>query len=267
MGMPASPVGLDIVCITAEIRRFQSNTFNLKLHTSDNYIVLPSSNTFLHKYLRYQDDTKAIASSEEIEDLRNIVLNIGTLFPQRIPINIDLFHNFGTFLDVAFLRKLSTNKIELFPKKKISSPLTFINAKSMSPNRFKFGTLYSELVRTRRICSQKHFIPIFDNLLLREFNAMGYNSISKKMKKFIKLIQERFDENMFRLPAAPSEKRTVYGSTSILDKSSGSHRVVRKLIKDSLGKIDATLPSLISSTKLKCLIYSKRIYLKKMNMK
>ena len=206
MGMPASPVGLDIVCISSELKRFQIDTFNVKTPFCLTPWCLPSNNNHILSYLRYQDDSKVVACSPKPEDLKNIVLNFGCLFPPQIPMNIALFHIYGSFLDVVFLRKLSSNKIETFPKKKLMFPVTFINSKSMTPNCFKFGTLYSKLLRIRRLCSQTNYVSIFDELLKNEFISVGYKSLSKKIKKYTSLIKERFDENLQKI-ASPSKNQ------------------------------------------------------------
>ena len=264
MGMPASPAGLDIVGLSSEVKRFQTKQFKFTELPSNLKSTLNCSLEKLVNYTRYQDDTNIVASSTEPEDLKNLTLNIGTLFSQRIPVNIDLFHIYGSFLDVVFLRKLSSGKIETFPKKKLTSPVTFIHSKSMSPTKHKYSTIFSELVRIRRICSKPSFIPFFDHLLAREFRSLGYTSIEKKIKKLIEEIRCKFDEKMFKIPAEKPYKRIVYGSTVVLDSVSNSHNIVRDILKSSLAEIDVTLPMKIPSKKLKTILHTKNRYLAKM---
>ena len=127
--------------------------------------------------MRYQDDTKAIAASTNVEDLKSFILIIGSMFPSHIPINIDCFHIYGSFLDVTFLRCLSDNSISTLVKKKFTSPSTILPSQSMTPSRIKYTTLLSELLRIRGICSKEIFISIFDELLAKEFKTKGYPTI------------------------------------------------------------------------------------------
>ena len=181
-----------------------------------------------------------------------------------ILINIDLFHIFGSFLDVTFLRKLSVEKIETLVKKKFTCPITVVNSSSMTPNRSKYCTLYSELLRIRRISSKKEFIALYDRLLSREFYTQGYLSVDSKIKFYIEQIDKNFDVNFVKIPKETKKSLVVYGAVSIFDSVTNSHRIVRKILRDSLTIFDANMPTLIPSNKLKMILHTKKRYLLKM---
>ena len=250
MGMKASPLGLDIVGLASEVRQFLSRAHDATLLKSN--------------YLRYQDDTKAVANSPSMNNLKDFIISIGTTFPSSIPINIDLFHIYGSFLDVCFLRKLSNNNIHTFMKKKFSIPPTIVKSCSMTPSKYKYCTLYSELLRIRRICSKKEYIEIYDKLLQREFMSCGYFSIDHKIKSYVDKINNSFDANMKKIPISTEKPPLVYGSTSVFDRVSNSHLRVWKIVKDSLLDIEASLPVVIPSKKLKSILHTKKRYLLKM---
>ena len=177
MGMSASPASLDIVGLAAEVVRL-SNTIQSTVPTKmEPYLSTTSlelSKTAITEYARYQDDTEVIASSTSTEILKHLILNVGTMFPEQIPINVDLSHIFYTFLDVACLKKISSSNMETFLKKKFNAALKIVPESSMTPSKLKFSTLRSELVRIRRICSKPKFVDIYDHLLEKEYNERRY---------------------------------------------------------------------------------------------
>ena len=192
MGMSGSPICLDIVGLSSEVQRISihnSLSPNLPSHLytllSENELTLRGT---VQTYMRYQDDTKAIAYSKEKTDLKFIILNIGTMFPRHIPINIDCFHIFGSFLDVTVLRSLTKNNFMTMVKKKFTSPPKVLNPNSMTPPKIKHSSLYSELLRIRRICSTEEVINLYDNLLRREYKSRGYKNVEKKIEIAIKKI-------------------------------------------------------------------------------
>ena len=268
MGMSASPICLDIVGLSSEVKRISINNslpqdLPLQMYEllNDDEISLEGN---LRSYMRYQDDTKAIAYSQKQTNIKFIILNIGTMFPSHIPINLDCFHLYGSFLDVTFLRSISSNRFTTMVKKKFTSPPTVLNPKSMTPPKLKNCSLYSELLRIRRICSKEKIINLYDSLLLREFKSRGYSNVETKIQLALNKINRNFDSSFKRLEKEVNTSKLVYGSTSVFDKFSNSHQVVRRILKKSLGDQDVRLPLLIPAKKLKSYLHTKRRYLAKL---
>ena len=208
MGMSGSPICLDIVGLSSEVQRISihnSLPSNLPIQLydliSDGRLTLRGN---LQSYMRYQDDTKALAHSKLKSDLKFIILNIGTMFPCHIPINIDCFNIYGSFLDVTILRSLSTNEFTTMVKKKFTSPPKVLNPNSMTPPKIKNSSLYSELLRIRRICSNQNVINFYDSLLVREYKSRGYNNVEKRVRGAIKKISADFDKHFKKIPKEKS---------------------------------------------------------------
>ena len=198
MGMTASPASLDLVGLASEISRlsqYRQSRMPEPLTTFLSKDNFNKSKEAIKDYSRYQDDTLVVVSSNSTNKIKHLVLNIGIMFPKTIPINIDLSHIFGTFLDVACLKTISSNKIETLIKKKIAAAIKAVPAFSMTPTKFKLSTIYGEMIRIRRICSKPILVSFYDNLLKREFERKGYCSIKNHMKRSIERINNNFDEN------------------------------------------------------------------------
>ena len=186
--------------------------------------------------------------------------------PLTYSLNIDCYHIHKSFLNVTFIRSLSNNSIETLMKKKFTSPSTILPAASMTPNNIKLTTLFSELLRIRRICSKTKYVDLFDKLLEKEFTLKGYININIKITKFIKKINSDYDSRYKKIVASKKTTGLVYGATTIFDKTSNSHLIVKKILKCSLCKSDIKLPFLIPFKKMKSILQTKKRYLSKLRI-
>ena len=103
-------------------------------------------------------------------------------------------------------------------KKKFTTPPTVVSSTSMTPSKFKYCTLYSELLRVKRICSKQMYVDLYIKFLKREFTAKGYFSLDEKINSYNSKIIKSFDANMRKLPRERADRKPlVYGSTSVFD--------------------------------------------------
>ena len=217
-------------------------------------------------YFRFLDDTKAIMECNDPSNMSASIINIGTMFPASIPINIDMFNVIGSFLDIITIRKLSTGTFETILKKNLSSPPAYIPFISAVPNHYKMSALKTEMIRIRRICSKNIFIWHMDKLLLRELAALGHKNGSHEMSTFKETINKDYDENFVKKKEDKEDDKTnrVYGATTKMETLGGTHIKVLNILSESLGNSEASLPMIVPTTKLKEILHTRRKYMTKL---
>ena len=258
MGNSSSGACLDLVGLTSEIQ---------KLHPGSNSLPTPQPNM----YFRYLDDTKAVLDNQKRDDNATIITNVGTMFPKCIPINIDMSHIAGGFLDIISIRKLATGKIETIMKKNFTSPPAFIPYISSHPNVHKLAALKSEMIRIRRTCSKPSFITTLDTMLNRELQTLGHISAPNDMFKFKEYIDNNFTKDFIRIDNKEDKdnphdrvKPIVFGATTALEACSRTHFIVTGLLQESLKEDQASLATVVPSVKLKEILHSRRRYMHKL---
>lgn len=254
MGNSASGACLTLTGLTSEYQKL-SPTFSPGLHN----ILTPSA------YFRYLDDTKGIIEGDSGDNIKETIMNIGTMFPTTIPINIDLFSFCGSFLDITTVRKLSSYGLETIMKKNFSSPPGYIPYISAVPNQYKHSALKSEMIRIRRTCSKPIFIWLLDKLLLRELNSLVHKGAATEMSKYKNFIKSNYDDNMVRKEKEKDCNIRVWGATCRMEVKEGTHATVMKILKEALGDSEANLPTIVPSTNLKEVLTSRRRYMAKLS--
>ena len=255
MGNSSSGACLTLVGLTSEYHRL-TPPHNPK----NNNLLCPSA------YFRYLDDTKAIIESNNKVSMAATIINIGTMFPSTIPINVDLFHICSSFLDIITIRKLSSGTFSTLLKKNLSSPPAYIPFMSAIPSHYKLSALKTEMIRIRRTCSKPIFVWHMDNLLIRELNTLGHKNASIELNKFKTYIATNYDHNMSKITKddEDNEQKKVYGATSKMEQIGGTHHKVTNIIKNALGDQETNLPMLVPSFKLKEILHTRRKYLAKL---
>ena len=269
MGNSSSGACLDLVGLTREYYRVGMSC-NITL---DNRITNQTSSEInsinmspLLSYKRYLDDTNGIFESDCPDKVMSCILGVGTMFPNTIEINVDLFHICGSFLDVVFVRKLATGEFVTLVRKELSSPPSYVPYSSAVPMKYKLSAMKSEMIRYRRVCSEEKFVKFFEQLLTNELVALGYTYIHKEMDKFRKEIKEKYDSNAKKLSDVDSDlEGMVFGSTSKVEYVAHTHTMAKNILFKALeGSNSIKLPMQVPSTKLKEILHTRRSYLEKM---
>ena len=137
----------------------------------------------------------------------------------------------------------------------------------MTPTKIKSSTVYSELLRIRRICSRTEYVDLYDNLLAREYKSRGYSNIQHTITSSKSKILSNFNVDLMKIGPKVHEKVLVYGATCVFDTVYNTHDKIKHIIKDSLDITNLNsicLPMTVPSTKLKRILHTKRRYLSKM---
>ena len=254
MGMGASPVCLNIVGLASEHRRLVSQG------------ARSTTMGDCKSYQRYLDDTRTLGESKNVDGIKDIIMNIATMFPKVIPINIECSHVYNTFLDVVSIRKLSTGKVETIMKKNMGTPPGFIPVQSKIPYRYKMSGLNGDILRIRRICSKPAYIKLHDEMLIREYITLGYHPkrIEESFQERLKVISEEFDSEMNRISKKEKMEGLVYGSTTKMEFGGETHIITKEIIRSALGDLEARPPMTIPSTKLVEFLHTRKRYFKKL---
>ena len=134
---------------------------------------------------------------------------------------------------------------------------------SNHPKQYKLGGMIGELLRNRRICSDRKIIAIMDDIVIKKFKSIGYDwhIVESRVGDLKRKIISRYTEHFTRLDSESQiERRYKYGgaiefSQVYLFTSTASEFISRFRLQGE--------PRLLlrPGTKLKNLIYTKRRYL------
>ena len=264
--MGASPACLNTVGLSSEHKAMVtfSNPESTLVTLNQKGSLALAFKKSVKSYQRYLDDTKTFCESKDIDDIKNNILSIISLFPKSIPINLECSHFLSVFLDVVFLRQSSTDTILTSMKRNMGAPPGFVPSQSVAPLKFKLSGLYGDILRIRRICSIPDFVHLHDKFLIREYKTLGYQGVQQYFDKRVAEIAENYDDSFKRVAEKEVPEGLVFGATTRMEGISQTHIVVKEIIKRSLGPVDARLPMLVPATRLGELLHTRRRYFKKL---
>ena len=196
----------------------------------------------------------------KMENLEKFVTDFGKVYPPNIPLNIGLSGVAAKFLDVKFVKVFSRNEVKTAIARNFEQPSKYLVKDSKVPQKYKMCLVDSELVRYRRICSEKSFFDKNVDCLFQELLVAGYNKceINAKIEKAKERIRKKENsDNEQGEEDADCEIEKLYGTMTIHNEVSQAHKVVRETLKSSLGKRKVSLPMTVPHKKLKTYIYTK----------
>ena len=279
MGYKLSGEALDIVALAEEIEILQhlgeqsSGKHQGRIGELRNYpeeFVDNSVETELSmskavtKFKRYVDDVHSQIAGTLDEVLKGI-LALGYMYPENLVLSMDLSIWNSTFLDVYLWKNLFSGEVSTVMKRRSGVPIGHVRKQSTHPEKYKLQSLMGEMLRGRRIASDKELVEASDKCTGYEFQSIGYSR--REVQQAMEEARKKFDENysgMFvKFPDEDGERRYFsYGGGLVHNKNYRYGEILVNYIENIKPAGEPGLV-LLPDVKIKSLAYTKKRYLER----
>ena len=241
MGLCTSGECLDIVLLVAELvflGKVSGEEVPGFLDQYDEY-KKPKDNvieeTFI-SYKRYRDDTFTIVKHSKESSVRNAVEVLGHSFLPSLDINIEMTKFVGIFLDVVFFKRFSNNGYEMMLKRKGPYPISYAHGNSNMSSSIIRSIIGGEVLRHRRLTSNRKLQEVNDECLIKELVSREYNEsfIRKAVQKRIEIIGQEYTSEFVRRVPRSNVTGLVYGSKTVFDGQWQTHSKLYEILRQSL---------------------------------
>ena len=279
MGYKLSGDALDIVAVAEEMLALynlgveNSGVSKVRIGELKNYPVEFVRTNSVHKELsmakgvnkfkRYVDDIHSLIAGSK-KDILNGLLAIGYMYPECLVISMNLSIWHSRFLDVFTWRSLDSREISAVMNKNSEAPVGHVRKGSNHPDKYKLQSLLGEMLRGRRIASDKEMIQHSDKCTAHEFQSIGYSR--REVEAAMEEAKQKFDEKysgMFVKINDELERRYFsYGGGLVYNKNYRYGEVVMNFI-DNVKPHGEPGILLLPDVKIKRLAFTKKRYLKR----
>ena len=189
-----------------------------------------------HTYKRYRDDTFSCFSPKKTKACMEFMMILGRAFIPTLDINIEMSNYVGTFLDVKFIKRFSGTGFETFLKRKGKFPITFCHESSNTSNSIVRSIVSGEILRHRRLTSNRIIQTANDECLVLELESRGYKEsfLKKIVQERIQKIGSEYNHKYVRNKMRENPEGLVYGAVSVFDEEWNTHYKLHRLLKQSM---------------------------------
>ena len=136
------------------------------------------------------------------------------MFPIELVVTMDLNIWKTRFLDVNIWYNVECGEMSTSVQHKQNAPLGHVKAMSNHPKHYKLEGMIGELLRNRRICSDRKIIAIMDDVVIKKFKFIGYDwhIVESRFGDLKRKIIARYTEHCTRLDLESQiERLNKYG--------------------------------------------------------
>ena len=243
MGLCCSGECMDIVLFLCEaifLGKIEAKEVPGFLDQFEKYNLLVQENpgSSFMKYKRYRDDTFSLIRHVEGRNPKEEISNLGAVFLPDLDINVELTLFVGSFLDVVWFKKFGDDGYETMIKRKGLFPITFSHASSNMSSSVVKSILNGEILRHRRICSNKTLTQTNDECITKELMSRGYKEefVRSKITERIRQIEKLYDKQLQPVGDKILPEGLVYGTKTIYDEEWFTHHKLMLILKNALPK-------------------------------
>ena len=104
----------------------------------------------------------------------------------------------------------------------------------------------------------------FDTIIENEYRSLGYRCIKRITSRIKDTICKNYDENFLKIEEKEIPEGIVYGAVTKKESITGTHQIVKRIVKLSLVNKSVKLPMETPTTKLGEILHTKKRYLAKL---
>ena len=278
MGYKLSGEALDIVALAQEMmslyhleedqnRKLQVRIGELRNYPEEfvknNVQAELSMSKGVKAFRRYVDDTHSQIAGT-LEEILNGVLALGFMYPESLVISMDLHIWHSSFLDVFVWKNILSRSVSTVMKKSSEVPVGHVRKGSNHPEKYKLQSLLGEMLRGRRIASDKEMIELSDKCISHEFQSISYSrwDVQNAMEEAKKKVEEIYSGMFVKITEDGERRYYRYGGGLVYNKNYKYGDVLLNYIERIKPHGEPGI-ILLPDVKIKRLAFTKKRYLER----
>ena len=278
MGYKVSGEALDIVALAQEMMTLYhlEEVHNRKLQVrigeltnypeefvENNVQAELSMSKGVKKFRRYVDDAHSQIAGT-LEEIVNGVLALGFMYPESLVVSMDLHIWHSSFLDVFMWKNLFSRSVSTVMKKTSEVPVGHVRKGSSHPEKYKLQSLLGEMLRGRRIASDKEMVALSDKCISHEFQSIGYSrrEVLNAMDEAKKKVEENYSGMFVKINEDGERRYYRYGGGLVYNKNYKYGDVLLNFIERIKPPGEPGI-ILLPDVKIKRLAFTKKRYLER----
>ena len=239
MGLNASGEAMDLVLLMSELVALGKIKHDLTEFEEqyEEYKGLKFENKCsLLSYRSFRDDTFSVFEKESEKSVKDALETLGSTFLPALTINMEISYFVGSFLDTVFFKRMSGIGFESTVRRKGLFPISYCHGTSNVPPSILKSILGGEILRHRRLTTNRILLKTNDECIITEIVSRGYKEehVRKIVLDRIKVIEQEYNEKFERRTKRSLPRGLVYGAKTVYDQEWNTHFKLKMILKHSL---------------------------------